>query len=68
MPTETQADRINAHLAKVRPVYVWFYQGARWRVTAARMSGTKLEVQCLEVHSWCDLDPTNPNHRIEFGK
>lgn len=63
-----QAKRINDHLAKIRPVYVWFYQGERWRVTSARANGDKLEVTTLEVTSWCDIDPTNPNHRIEFGK
>lgn len=69
--TADEVKRINAHIAKLRPVYIWFRQGSRDKVTAARISGQrklKLEVQTLACGShWLEIYPEH-NTRIEFGK
>jgi hypothetical protein len=75
MPTiQINADevkRINAHVAKLRPVYIWFSQGSRDKIIAARIVGKrklKLEVKVLGCgDSWRKIYPEH-NTRIEFGK
>lgn len=63
MTVAAEADRINAHLKRTRPVYVWFRQGNRERVIAARAKGKKLEVMCLGSSYTAGIDKDFQRHR-----
>ena len=68
--TAEEVRRINAHVAKLRPVYIWWGQGHRTKIIEARITGQRnltLEVKTLSGIGWSKIYPEH-NIRIEFGK